>query len=147
VSNGTGGCDGLNYKLNANEYSDNGSQFYATGVIYNNPDPPQSLCDSMNRNNNGYASIYHTTVISINHFSGWWFGSCIENPNGYLYYTTQFADPRNCVPNANAGHGIGVTWCGVNNGVTKMRMKIIEQSNLQSMEVIEKNAVEYCASN
>ncbi len=147
MSNGTGGCDGLNKKFSDDEYSDNGSQFYALGVIYNNPDPPQSLCDSLNRNNNGYASIYHTTVISIKHFSGWWFGSCIQNPNGYMYNTSQFADPANCIPNATAGHGIGVTWCGITNGVTKMRMKIIEQSNLRSMKVIEKNEVEYCASN
>jgi hypothetical protein len=147
VSNGTGGCDGLNYKFSADEYSDNGSQFYATGVSYNNPDPPQPLCDSLNRNNNGYASICHTTVISINHFSGWWFGSCIQNPNGYLYNTSQFTDQANCIPNANAGHGIGVTWCGTTSGVTKMRMKIIAQSNLQSMEVIEKEGRDYCATN
>jgi len=126
VSSGTGGSDGLN---NPFVNTDNGSQFYAPGVTYSN-DPPLSICQSLNRNNNG----------------GWWFGSCLENPNGYLYNASQFLDQGSCRPDGSAGHGIGVTWNEVITGITKMRMKIVVPSMLRSMDAIQNLAVGYCAS-
>uniref|UniRef100_A0A914XEN7 Fibrinogen C-terminal domain-containing protein n=1 Tax=Plectus sambesii TaxID=2011161 RepID=A0A914XEN7_9BILA len=112
VSNGTGEAqDGLN-KV-AYTLMDNGSPF-STSDNYNSVYPKRS-CSSFR----GYG--------------GWWFGSCTNNLNGYLYTNpTDYSNQDQCQLVANPTNGPGITWDNVATS-TKARMKVIPYSQLPSL--------------
>uniref|UniRef100_A0A914WYQ2 Fibrinogen C-terminal domain-containing protein n=1 Tax=Plectus sambesii TaxID=2011161 RepID=A0A914WYQ2_9BILA len=110
VSNGTGAAgDGLNNP--ANTYTDNGAPF-STFDNYNSQFPVGAC-------------------TSFRGYGGWWFGSCSNNLNGYIYTNpADYSDLNQCHLVASPTNVPGITWMGASAVSTKARMKVIPYSQL-----------------